>query len=83
MLEKVVYVTVFVKNQDKAIDFYTKVMGFKLNELIPESQTKKAISLKSKVDETFLDVPDIRRNEAAWEWTWIAIYRRRRVLLPK
>jgi len=28
MLEKVVYVTVFVKDQDKALDFYTKVLGF-------------------------------------------------------
>ena len=28
MLEKVVYVTVFVKDQDKALDFYTRVLGF-------------------------------------------------------
>jgi predicted enzyme related to lactoylglutathione lyase len=28
MLEKVVYVTVFVKDQDKALDFYTNVLGF-------------------------------------------------------
>jgi predicted enzyme related to lactoylglutathione lyase len=28
MLEKVVYVSVFVKDQDKALDFYTNVLGF-------------------------------------------------------
>ncbi|HEY8924071.1 MAG TPA: VOC family protein [Polyangia bacterium] len=28
MLEKVLYVTVFVKDQDKALDFYTNVLGF-------------------------------------------------------
>jgi predicted enzyme related to lactoylglutathione lyase len=28
MLEKVAYATVFVKDQDKALDYYTKVIGF-------------------------------------------------------
>src|SRR5688572_10063636 len=28
MLEKVVYVSVFVKDQDKALDFYSNVLGF-------------------------------------------------------
>src|ERR1051326_6216303 len=28
MLDKVVYVTVFIKDQDKALDFYTNVLGF-------------------------------------------------------
>lgn len=28
MLEKVVYVSVFVNDQDKALDFYTNVLGF-------------------------------------------------------
>ena len=28
MLEKVVYVTVFIKDQDKALAFYTDVLGF-------------------------------------------------------
>jgi uncharacterized glyoxalase superfamily protein PhnB len=28
MLHKVVYVSVFVKDQDKALDFYTNVLGF-------------------------------------------------------
>lgn len=28
MLEKVVYTTVFVKDQDKALDFYTNLLGF-------------------------------------------------------
>jgi predicted enzyme related to lactoylglutathione lyase len=28
MLEKLVYVSVFVKDQDKALDFYTNVLGF-------------------------------------------------------
>ena len=28
MLEKVVYASVFVKDQDKALDFYTNVLGF-------------------------------------------------------
>jgi catechol 2,3-dioxygenase-like lactoylglutathione lyase family enzyme len=29
MLEKVAYTTVFVSDQDRALDFYTKVLGFK------------------------------------------------------
>ena len=29
MLNKVVYVSVFVKDQDKALDFYTSTLGFK------------------------------------------------------
>jgi catechol 2,3-dioxygenase-like lactoylglutathione lyase family enzyme len=29
MLHKVVYVSVFVKDQDKALDFYTRTLGFK------------------------------------------------------
>ena len=28
MLKKVAYVSVFVKDQDKALDFYTNVLGF-------------------------------------------------------
>lgn len=28
MLEKIVYATVFVSDQDKALDFYTKILGF-------------------------------------------------------
>ena len=29
MLNKVVYVSVFVKDQDRALDFYTRTLGFK------------------------------------------------------
>lgn len=29
MLEKIVYTTVFVNDQDRALDFYTNVLGFK------------------------------------------------------
>jgi catechol 2,3-dioxygenase-like lactoylglutathione lyase family enzyme len=28
MLKRVAYVSVFVKDQDKALDFYTNVLGF-------------------------------------------------------
>jgi predicted enzyme related to lactoylglutathione lyase len=35
MLEKVVYVSVFVKDQNKALDFYTKLLGFEKQVDVP------------------------------------------------
>jgi predicted enzyme related to lactoylglutathione lyase len=35
MLDKVVYISVFVKDQDKALDFYTKVLGFEKRVDVP------------------------------------------------
>jgi predicted enzyme related to lactoylglutathione lyase len=35
MLEEVVYVSVFVKNQDEALDFYTNVLGFEKRADVP------------------------------------------------
>jgi catechol 2,3-dioxygenase-like lactoylglutathione lyase family enzyme len=36
-MKKVVYVTVFVKDQDRALEFYTRVLGFekRLDNLLP------------------------------------------------
>ena len=35
MLEKVVYISMFVKDQDKALDFYTKQLGFEKRVDVP------------------------------------------------
>jgi predicted enzyme related to lactoylglutathione lyase len=35
MLDKVVYISVFVKDQDKALDFYTNVLGFEKRVDVP------------------------------------------------
>jgi len=40
---RVMVVGLAARNYQESMDFYTKVMGFELNELIPESQTKKAM----------------------------------------
>jgi len=50
MLEKVVYVTVFVKDQDKALDFYTNVLGFEKRADVPKSDGPRflAVGLKGQ-----------------------------------
>ena len=50
MLEKVVYVTVFVKSQDKAIDFYTNVLGFEKRADVPKADGPRflAVGLKGQ-----------------------------------
>jgi len=50
MLEKLVYVTVFVKNQDKALDFYTNVLGFEKRADIPKTDGPRflAVGLKGQ-----------------------------------
>jgi predicted enzyme related to lactoylglutathione lyase len=48
MLEKVVYVTVFVKDQDKALDFYTNVLGFEKRVDSPKPSGPRALSVGLK-----------------------------------
>jgi predicted enzyme related to lactoylglutathione lyase len=50
MLDKVVYVTVFVKNQDKALDFYTNVLGFEKRADVPKTDGPRflAVGLKGQ-----------------------------------
>jgi predicted enzyme related to lactoylglutathione lyase len=48
MLEKVVYVTVFVKDQEKALDFYTKVLGFEKRVDIPKPDGPRGLSVGLK-----------------------------------
>ena len=45
MLEKIVYVTVFVKDQDKALDFYTNVLGFEKRVDSPKPDGPRALSV--------------------------------------
>lgn len=49
-LEKVVYVTVFVKDQDRALDFYTGVLGFEKRADVPKSDGPRflAVGLKGQ-----------------------------------
>jgi catechol 2,3-dioxygenase-like lactoylglutathione lyase family enzyme len=48
MLEKVVYVTVFVKDQDKALDFYTNVLGFEKRVDSPKPDGPRGLSVGLK-----------------------------------
>ncbi len=48
MLEKVVYVTVFVKDQEKALDFYTNVLGFEKRVDSPKPDGPRALSVGLK-----------------------------------
>lgn len=48
MLEKVVYVTLFVKDQDKALDFYTNVLGFEKRVDSPKPDGPRALSVGLK-----------------------------------
>jgi predicted enzyme related to lactoylglutathione lyase len=56
MLEKVVYVTVFVKDQEKALDFYTNVLGFekRVDRPTPNGPRVLAIGLKGQDFQLFL-----------------------------
>lgn len=58
MLEKVVYTTVFVDDQDRALDFYTNILGFKkradnpsADSATPDSPRFLAVGVK---DQDFL-----------------------------
>ena len=46
MLEKLVYVTVFVKDQDKALDFYTNVLGFEKRADVPKTDGPRFVSVE-------------------------------------
>jgi len=48
MLEKIVYVTVFVKDQEKALDFYTNVLGFEKRVDSPKPDGPRALSVGLK-----------------------------------
>ena len=48
MLEKVVYVTVFVKDQERALDFYTNVLGFEKRVDSPKPDGPRALSVGLK-----------------------------------
>jgi predicted enzyme related to lactoylglutathione lyase len=47
-LEKVVYVTVFVKDQDRALAFYTNVLGFEKRVDSPKSDGPRGLSVGLK-----------------------------------
>jgi predicted enzyme related to lactoylglutathione lyase len=48
MLEKVVYVTVFVKDQARSLDFYTNVLGFEKRVDSPKPDGPRALSVALK-----------------------------------
>src|SRR5215831_3873674 len=48
MLEKVVYVTVFVKDQDRALDFYTNVLGFEKRADVPKPDAPRFVAVGLK-----------------------------------
>jgi predicted enzyme related to lactoylglutathione lyase len=50
MLEKTVYVAVFVKDQDRALDFYTNVLGFEKRADVPKPNAPRflAVGLKGQ-----------------------------------
>jgi catechol 2,3-dioxygenase-like lactoylglutathione lyase family enzyme len=54
MLEKVVYVTVFVKNQDKALDFYTNVLGFEKRADVPKPDGPRFVAVGLKGQDLLL-----------------------------
>jgi catechol 2,3-dioxygenase-like lactoylglutathione lyase family enzyme len=54
MLEKVVYVTVFVKDQDKALDFYTNVLGFEKRADVPKTDGPRFVSVGLKGQDLLL-----------------------------
>jgi predicted enzyme related to lactoylglutathione lyase len=45
MLEKLVYTTVFVSDQDKALDFYTNVLGFEKRAENPTPERPRFLSV--------------------------------------
>jgi len=54
MLEKVVYVTVFVRNQDKALDFYTNALGFEKRADVPKSDGPRFVAVGLKGQDLLL-----------------------------
>ena len=48
MLDKIVYVTVFVKDQDRALAFYTNVLGFEKRVDSPKPDGPRALSVGIK-----------------------------------
>jgi catechol 2,3-dioxygenase-like lactoylglutathione lyase family enzyme len=54
MLEKVVYVTVFVKDQDKALDFYTNVLGFEKRADVPKPNAPRFVAVGLKGQDLLL-----------------------------
>ena len=48
MLEKVVYVTIFVKDQDKALGFYTNVLGFEKRADVPKPNAPRFVAVGLK-----------------------------------
>ena len=54
MFEKVVYVTVFVKDQDKALDFYTSVLGFEKRADVPKSDGPRFVAVGLKGQDLLL-----------------------------
>src|SRR5262245_9514122 len=54
MLEKLVYVTVFVKDQDKALDFYTNVLGFEKRADVPKSDGPRFVAVGLKAQDLLL-----------------------------
>ena len=51
MLEKIVYVTVFVKDQDKALDFYTNVLGMEKRVENPTPDGPRFLTVGVKGDD--------------------------------
>ena len=54
MLEKAVYVTVFIKTQDKALDFYTNVLGFEKRADVPKSDGPRFVAVGLKGQDLLL-----------------------------
>ena len=45
MLEKIVYATVFVSDQDRALDFYTRILGFEKRAENPTPAGQRFLSV--------------------------------------
>jgi predicted enzyme related to lactoylglutathione lyase len=54
MLEKVVYVTVFVKDQDQALAFYTNVLGFEKRADVPKADGPRFVAVGLKGQDLLL-----------------------------
>jgi predicted enzyme related to lactoylglutathione lyase len=54
MLEKVVYVTVFGKDQDRALDFYTNVLGFEKRADVPKPNAPRFVAVGLKGQDLLL-----------------------------
>jgi predicted enzyme related to lactoylglutathione lyase len=54
MLEKVVYVTVFVKDQEKALAFYTNVLGFEKRADVPKTDGPRFVAVGLKGQDLLL-----------------------------